>query len=71
MPFAPVFGVWFLFPIFGLLIMGVLVMTLVRFTSGGFCHARTADNSIAVAHRRYAVGEIDKETYRQILRDLR
>lgn len=71
MPFAPFFGGWFLFPIFGLVIMGVLVMTFARFAGGGFCHARSADDSVAVARRRYAAGEIDKETYQQILRDLR
>ncbi|MGC8489518.1 MAG: SHOCT domain-containing protein [Clostridia bacterium] len=70
MPFAPFFGGWFLFPIFGLVIMGIVVVRSARFADGGFCHARTADDSIAIARRRYAAGEIDKETYQQIRRDL-
>ncbi len=71
MPFAPFFAGWFVFPIFGLLLMAVLVVTFARFASGSFCHTRPTDDATAVARRRYAAGEIDKEAYQQILRDLR
>lgn len=56
---------------FGLLVMGILMMAFARFAGGSFCHAHSADDSVAVARWRYAAGEIDEETYRQILRDLR
>lgn len=55
--------------IFGIALVAVLVWALLRASVGGPSGVR--DSPEQLLKRRYASGEIDRETYRRMLADLR
>lgn len=66
----------FMFPGFGLIITIIVVMAIIWFVSkglgGGSPHdiTKQSETPLDILKRRYASGEIDKETYEQMKREL-
>ena len=81
MPCGPWFGPWFIFPFIGLLVM-VLMMSLMFSRRGFFGHDRDSGTTRPVSpsspsetphdilKRRYAAGEITREQFEQMRRDI-
>ena len=69
-------GAFIGFHILGFLIFVALVFVFVRFCIGGrFYHhhnmgTRSSDSAVEIAKKRYAKGEITKEEYKNLLKDL-
>ncbi len=60
---------WPVFPLFWLLLWGVVIFAVLRFRRGGWWHrGHTAEEVLA---ERYARGEINVEEYRERLRVLK
>jgi putative membrane protein len=55
--------------IFWIGILSLIVWAVTRYRSGDTHHARL-DNSLEIARQRYANGEITREEFEQIKRDL-
>ncbi len=68
-------GFW-IFPLVGLTFMLVIVFVLLRAVfgrpagAGGWPEPRPRESALDIARRRYASGEIDRETFEQIRKDL-
>ncbi len=83
MPYGPWFGPWFVFPVIGLVVM-VVALVLVFGPRGPFAHlgARGAwgepparggpagESALDILKRRYASGEITREQFQQMRRDI-
>jgi putative membrane protein len=80
---GPWFGFWFIFPIIGLVMM-IVVLFLVFWPRGPFAHfgprgswggpsggsATAGESALDILKRRYARGEITREQFDQIRRDV-
>ena len=66
-------GGWFLWPLVGLLVVVagvVLCVWLVARSSGPLPQGSGRDRAVEILARRYARGELDRDEYRERLRDL-
>jgi putative membrane protein len=74
MPYGPWFGPWFVFPIIGLVVM-VVVLALMFGPRGPFAHfgprwGMGNESPLDILKRRYASGEITREQFEQMRRDI-
>jgi putative membrane protein len=81
-PYAPWFGPWFIFPVMGLVLM-VAFLFLVFGPRGPFAHmggwgsghgrsdpGPPGERPLEILKRRYARGEITREQFEQMRRDI-
>ena len=75
MPYgAPLWGGWWIVPLIMLGFVVVAALTMRSFMGGGACGHTAArsggDDALDIARRRYAAGEITREQYEEMRRDL-